>query len=141
MREWPPLWLALALIAVWMTPGDWGVSWLGWLLIALGALLMLGAVFEMSRARTTVIPHRQPVALVTSGVFRISRNPIYLGDALIILGASVASGSLVGLLLVPVFGVIIQRRFIIAEEARLERTFGAQFRNYRDRTPRWLGPI
>lgn len=143
MKEWPPLWVAVGLLMSWGTGIGWGraAEFLGWVLIALGLVLMLAAAFEMHRSKTTVIPHREPDALVTSGPFRWSRNPIYLGDALILLGGSLVWGSLLGFLFVPVFGVIVYRRFILSEEARLKAAFGQGYEEYAARVPRWIGPI
>lgn len=143
MKEWPPLWLGVGLVIAWGTGIGWGpvAAGIGWVLIALGALLMIAAAYEMHRHKTTVIPNRPPDALVTTGPFRLSRNPIYLADAIILLGASFVWGSLLGVLFVPVFGVIIYRRFIIDEEARLDAAFGRDFADYAASTPRWIGPI
>jgi len=103
--------------------------------------LMLLAVAQMALARTTFIPRRDPAALVVGGVFRVSRNPIYLGDALILTGAILYWGAWLALPLVPLFGVWITRRYILDEEARLRRGFGAGFDDWAARVPRWIGPI
>ena len=121
----PPVWLAAHLAATWglslMSPALFGVAgrWLGAALVLAGLALMAAAVAEMTRRRTTVIPRRDPAALVTSGVFRISRNPIYLGDALILAGAILWWDAVLALPLVAVFVGLIQTRFIRDEEARL----------------------
>jgi len=140
MREWPPVWLVIGIFMSWTFSTGWG-AWavvLGWVLIAAGCALMLVAVMTMLRAKTTPVPNRTPDALVTTGVFAITRNPIYLGDVLILLGVAFVFGSILGLLFVPVFARIIHHRFIIPEEARLAETFGAAFEAYRDATPRWI---
>lgn len=142
----PPIWLAGCLILAWITsralPGlapDLGVlRWLGVALALAGVALMLLAVAEMARARTTVIPHRKPSALVTRGVFRVSRNPIYLGDALILTGAILWWGALPALPLIPAFIWLITVRFIRPEEARLRTGFDAEFEKWSERTRRWL---
>lgn len=140
----PPLWLLAHLLALWaLRPLD-ALALGGWarlpgaLLFGAGLLLMLVAVIEMTRARTTVIPHLEPDALVTSGVFRFTRNPIYLGDAMVLAGAALWSGTGLGLLLVPLFMAIIARRFIGPEEARLRRHFGAAFEDWAATTRRWV---
>jgi len=143
LREWPPLWVALGLLIAWFFADAWGAfaTSIGLTLIAAGAGLMLTAVVTMLRARTTPVPHREADVLVTRGPFRLSRNPIYLGDALILAGASLVWGSLLGLLFVPVFVFIINSRFIFDEEARLAARFGTDFETYREETPRWIGPF
>jgi Putative protein-S-isoprenylcysteine methyltransferase len=76
---------------------------LGGLLVGAGLVLMLLAVAEMRRRKTTVIPHLEADALVTTGVFSRSRNPIYLGDALVLAGLALRWDAPVALLLVPLF--------------------------------------
>jgi protein-S-isoprenylcysteine O-methyltransferase Ste14 len=141
----PPAWLVLHLVAVWVTAphaplrtDSPSIIQAGSLCIGLGLALALIAVATMSRARTTAIPHRQPASLVTSGVFGWSRNPIYLGDALILAGAVLRAQAPILLLAVPVFVWVITRRFIEPEEARLEHGFGSAFEAYRSRTRRWI---
>ncbi len=140
----PPLWLLghLGVLWVWAPIDPLRITglarWPGIGLIGVGLLLMILAVTAMTRARTTVIPHREPDALVTSGVFRFSRNPIYLGDVLILAGGALMLGTLTGLVLVPLFVAILRQRFIRPEEARLHRHFGAAFDGWADRTRRWL---
>ncbi|WP_245875325.1 methyltransferase family protein [Tabrizicola aquatica] len=141
----PPSWLALHVLAAWvlglLSPALFGAAgdWLGLGLVALGAALMLAAVFQMARARTTVIPRRNPSSLVTGGVFGWSRNPIYLADALILLGAILWLDAVLALPLVASFVWLIQTRFIRDEEARLTLAFGPEFDLWAARTRRWLG--
>ena len=137
----PPVWLILGLILAWSLPFTFApgaLAYLGWGMIGLGALLMALAVLEFRRARTTIIPREAPNALITGGIYRRTRNPIYLADALFLAGASLIWGSLVGLLLVPVFVVIIQRRFILGEEATLRAAYGDAFETYARDVRRWI---
>ncbi|MBV0911714.1 methyltransferase family protein [Anianabacter salinae] len=139
----PPVWLALHLAGVWIIAKLWPVplgayAYGGWALVLFGLFLMAAAVAEMGRARTTVIPHRQPQALVTSGIFRFSRNPIYLGDVLVLVGSTLILSAPLGLILVPVFAVILTRRFILPEEDRLRAGFGTAFDAWSRKTRRWL---
>lgn len=142
----PPVWLAGFLAAVWALGqsgaagpglGAWAAP-AGVALIVAGAVLMFLAVIEMSRHKTTVIPHREADSLVTTGIFRLSRNPIYLGDALVLAGAIVLVGPILSIVLVPVFMWIILHRFIAPEEARLSRRFGADFDRYCQEVRRWI---
>ena len=137
----PPVWLlaGLAVAWVWRWPQHWsGTLWGGLACLAVAVLLMAAAFAAFRRARTTVVPRQIPTAMVTSGVFRYSRNPIYLADLLILAGFSLIWGSVPGLALVPVLAGVLQTRFIRDEEARLSETFGAEFEAYRDATRRWL---
>lgn len=148
MKNWidlPPVWLAFFLCLAWVVGrllplplfGDVGAV-LGAGLIGAGVLLMAWAVLEMSRARTSVIPHREPAALVTTGPFSLSRNPIYLADAMILAGTILWWDATVSLLLVPVFMRLISHRFIRPEEERLARGFGPAWDAWSLRVRRWL---
>jgi len=149
MTTWidlPPVWLAVFLALAWLQghrlplgPSGGSLTELaGGLAVGGGVLLMALAVIEMRRANTTVIPHRDAAALVTSGVFRFSRNPIYLGDALVLTGLILFWAAWPALVLVPLFGWLITDRFILDEERRLAARFGRTFEAYVARTPRWL---
>lgn len=147
MLKWvdiPPVWLAGALALAWVqgrnVPTELGAwaNWLGGALVWAGLALIGLAIFEMMRHRTTPVPHMDADHLVTSGVFRVSRNPIYLGDSLILLGCCFRWEAVIALTLVPAFIWVIQARFIVAEEVRLRRKFVAEFELYAQQTRRWL---
>ena len=140
----PPVWLALFAAlgwvqAAWLPLASFGAfgDWLGAGLVAAGLALAIAAAVEFRRARTTIIPHEMPTAIVTSGVYRLSRNPIYLGDALILAGLGLRWDSVLALALVPVFAAVITRRFILPEEARLRARFGAEYDAWAARVRRW----
>lgn len=141
----PPLWLGLFVALVWLmgraldlplfgAAGDVAALALG----AAGLALMALAVAEMARARTTVIPHRRASALVTTGIFRLTRNPIYLGDAALLLAAILWRDVPLALPLVPLFLLVIRERFIRAEEAALRADFPAEFDAWSATVRRWL---
>lgn len=141
----PPLWLGLFLGMVWLMAQALSVTLFGALGAALAAgLLVIGlglmglAVREMARARTTVLPHRQASALVMTGVFRLSRNPIYLGDVAVLLAAILWWDVPLALPLVPVFMLVIRERFIRGEEAGLRAAFNGSFDEWSSRVRRWL---
>lgn len=141
----PPSWLALHVGAAWLlsfvSPAAFGAAgrMLGQGLVGLGVLVMLGAVAQMVLARTTVIPRRNPSALVTVGLFSLSRNPIYLADAILLSGAILWLDAVLALPLVASFVWLIQTRFIRDEEARLTEAFGPAFDLWAARTRRWIG--
>ena len=141
----PPSWLALHIAAAWLvsfvSPSVFGGigRMAGQGLVVLGALLMGAAVAQMTLARTTVIPRRSPSALVTSGLFAWSRNPIYLADALILLGGILWLDAVLALPLLFSFVWLIQTRFIRDEETRLTEAFGPEFDLWAARTRRWVG--
>lgn len=139
----PPLWLGVSVALAWALSFLLAVPFVaaGLALIALGAALMGIAVVQMVLARTTFIPRRNPAALVSGGAFAISRNPIYLGDALILTGVILFWGALLALPLVPAFMWLITRRYILDEEIRLQAGFGAEYSTWAARTGRWFGPL
>lgn len=141
MLDLPPLWLLSCLVLTWISPWailSGGAFWPGVLCLALAAGLTVAALLEFARARTTVIPHKMPSALIRSGVFRWSRNPIYLADLLILIGFALIWGKWLGLALLPVLFLVLDRRFIRAEEARLSAEFGEAFEAYKATTRRWF---
>ncbi|MDZ4134428.1 MAG: isoprenylcysteine carboxylmethyltransferase family protein [Paracoccaceae bacterium] len=143
--DWPPVWLLGALAAVWglgqALPwplfGGMGRG-VGAVLVLAGLLLMALAVAQMTRARTSVIPRAQPAALVTGGVFGLSRNPIYLGDVLVLAGAVLWWDVPLALPLIPGLMAVLQARFIRGEEARLRAAFGPAFDAWAARVRRWI---
>ncbi len=143
--DYPPVWLAgflfLALAIGYGLPAGGFGAWarvMGPALVGAGFALMALAAFAMLRHRTTIVPHRVPDALVTDGVFSFSRNPIYLGDALVLAGVILRLDAVLALPLIPLFVWVLRRRFIDPEEARLRAAFGDEFDAYTQRTRRWL---
>jgi protein-S-isoprenylcysteine O-methyltransferase Ste14 len=109
-------------------------------LAAVGAAVAIGGVVSFRRARTTVNPLKPETTatLVSTGVYSFTRNPMYLGMALVLVGwgAYLSSAwSLVGPML---FALYITRFQIIPEERVLERLFGEPFAEYKGRVRRWL---
>ena len=141
----PPAWLALHLVGAWVlsfvSPALFGAfgRLAGQGLVLAGLLLMAAAVAQMVLARTTVVPRRDPTALVTTGLFSLSRNPIYLADAIILLGAILWLDAVLALPLLFSFVWLIQTRFIRDEETRLTEAFGPEFDLWAARTRRWVG--
>ncbi len=118
-------------------PGRLGVALA---LAAAGAAVALAGVAEFRRVRTTVNPLRpeRASALVTSGVYRWTRNPMYLGLALALLGWAAFLAHPLAALGVPAFVVWMSRWQIPREERALEGLFGEEFARYRTRVRRWL---
>ena len=113
-------------------------SLLGGLLVGGGIVLILLAASEFRRRKTTIIPHMEANNLITTGIFKRSRNPIYLGDALILAGLALRWEAPIALLLVPLFMGTITQRFIVPEENRLRVKFRADFAQYCQNTRRWV---
>ncbi len=107
---------------------------------AAGLAIDLAALVMFLRARTTVNPLKPQgaSALVTGGLYRFSRNPMYVGQALLLAGWTMWMGNLAGLLAVPAFVTWIDRLQIVPEERALEAAFGAAFRDWAGRVRRWI---
>lgn len=105
-----------------------------------GILVVLAGALEFRKARTTVNPVRPETstALVTSGVYQVTRNPMYLGFLLILVGWGLLLANLFSLLLVPIFIAYMNRFQIEPEEKALTSLFGAEFAVYKQRVRRWL---
>lgn len=105
-----------------------------------GSLLLLAGVAAFIRARTSVDPRKPDgaSALVSSGIYRLSRNPMYLGDLLLLGAWAFYLGNALTLILLPVFVLYMNRFQIRPEERALGRHFGAAYHDYCQRVRRWL---
>lgn len=141
LLDYPPVWLlifgGIGFVTGRILPMQTAPA-AGWVLVGLGLALMAVAALTMLRAGATVDPTRPPTALVTHGIFRLSRNPIYLADVLILAGLCLVWQPLSALVLVPAFVLVIGRRFIRREEAWLRDRDARAFDAWAARTRRWL---
>ncbi len=109
------------------------------LVVVVASLLIFGwSARWIFRAKTTIIPFRESSALVTTGPFRVSRNPIYLAMALLLLGSAILFGTLTPLFVMPVFVILIDRVFILGEQRMLRETFGDAYQDYCRSVRRWF---
>ncbi|WEM41344.1 isoprenylcysteine carboxylmethyltransferase family protein [Photobacterium sp. DA100] len=143
----PPLLLFNIFAAAMLLPADYPIKldnegfWAGSLLIAIAMAIALSATMTFRRAKTTVNPCRfdNVNALVTSGVFGYSRNPMYLAMAIALLGVGLIVGTVVTAVLVVVGFVIYMTKFqILPEERLLAELFGAEYRRYCQQVRRWV---
>jgi protein-S-isoprenylcysteine O-methyltransferase Ste14 len=111
---------------------------IGFALTFIGFLLGVGAFIEFRKARTTLNPHGSVKQIVTSGVYRFTRNPIYLGFLCMVIGLPLNSGLYWGLVISPLFMMTMTRLVIEREEAYLEKKFKEQYAGYKSRVRRWL---
>lgn len=142
----PPAYFLLALAAMALLAHYVPISHLiyiplrvfGSLLILAGLCISATANWTFWKAGTPARPFELPVCLVTDGLFRYSRNPMYLGMIIMLTGTWIALGKLSPLFVIPVFFVIIQEGFIKYEEAFMEKTFGDEYLAYKSDVRRWL---
>lgn len=134
--------ILLAVILHFLLPGYQLVT-LPWRLLGL-APLVIGIVLNVladqafKKYDTTVKPFEKSSTLVTGGVFRITRNPMYLGMILILFGVAMLLGSASPFVVVPLLAALLDRVFIAPEEQMLQDTFGGRFLQYRKRVRRWI---
>jgi protein-S-isoprenylcysteine O-methyltransferase Ste14 len=129
-RYWPLLMII---------PKPW--NWLGWGVMALAPIAPVAAVSQFRRAHTTVNPHKPETAtsLVTTGVYAWTRNPMYLGFSILLVGWAIKLGALSPLAGPLLFIWLIQYVQIRPEEHALRMRFGKDYRQYCYRVNRWLG--
>jgi protein-S-isoprenylcysteine O-methyltransferase Ste14 len=143
----PPLAWALAVVAGlvldWLAPlpflpADEPMGWLGALVFVFALALAAWAVAIMTKAGTNVPTNRPTTAMVESGPYRFTRNPIYLGMLGGLIGLAIAFDTLWLLAMLVPFALVIRYGVVAREEAYLERKFGDVYRGYRMRVRRWL---
>jgi len=107
---------------------------------AMGIVVPVAAVVAFIRAKTTVNPidPSQARSLVTTGFYRVSRNPMYLGMALLLVAQAIYLSNAAALVSPLVFVIAMTHLQIKPEEAALKRNFGEAYRAYRQRTRRWI---
>ena len=145
MLDMPPLWLLAFAAFLWwldqLVPIETGSAFLvslGTGFVTGGCVCILLAAWQFRVHKTSIVPHQTAKALITTGVYGRSRNPIYFADALILAGLALRWDFWPGLALVPLFMWVIQTRFIHPEEARLKAAFPTEFAEYASKTRRWL---
>jgi protein-S-isoprenylcysteine O-methyltransferase Ste14 len=111
---------------------------MGLLLLAIGGILNLLPDRDFKRFNTTVKPFEYSSRLITSSVFRVSRNPMYLGMGLFLFGESILFGSLSSFIIPIVFVALMHFIFIIPEEKMLLEKFGEENETYRNKVRRWI---
>ncbi len=142
----PPVWLLLTLAAMTVlhyllplirliTP-PW--TYTGVSLIVSGIAIAAIGASSFRRAGTPVIPFEPSTTLVTGGLYRFTRNPMYLGMVAALIGTGLFFGTIGSWLPIPVFILIIRNNFILGEERFLEQIFGKQYSDYKTRVRRWL---
>jgi protein-S-isoprenylcysteine O-methyltransferase Ste14 len=111
---------------------------LGILLLIIGGALNLIADAAFKKENTTVKPFEKSTALVVSGVFTISRHPMYLGMVIILLGIAILMGTLTPFIVVVIFGILMELVFVKPEERMLEEQFGATWVAYKMKVRKWV---
>lgn len=141
-----------ALVAAFYIAGAYLLQWLlplpytvpvflrnaGFGLVVVGFLFGVGAFIEFRKARTTPDLHGAVKALVTNGVYKFTRNPVYLGFLLMVIGLPLNADNYWGIVAAPFFVITINRLVIEPEEIYLEQKFKMEYTAYKARVRRWL---
>ena len=146
---WPPVIYLVAIavsIVLWLLyPLPWFGSPLSDILFAVGCVMIvavvgidISAMRTLARANTTIRPDKASTHLVTTGAFSFSRNPIYLANTLIMLGAALIAGIAWFIPLALIAAFLTQKLAIEGEEKHLALRFGKKYQDYRKRVRRWI---
>ncbi|PVE23756.1 isoprenylcysteine carboxylmethyltransferase family protein [Microvirga sp. KLBC 81] len=143
----PPLAWGLAVIVGfalnWLMPLSFlpvgqPAGWLGGMVFVLALALAVWAIVTITKAGSNVPTNLPTTTIVESGPYRFTRNPIYLGMFLGLIGLAIAFDNLWLLMTLVPFAIVIRYGVVAREEAYLERKFGDVYRGYRSRVRRWL---
>jgi protein-S-isoprenylcysteine O-methyltransferase Ste14 len=145
---WPPILFAAAIAGAlllvrifplaWPGLDDVGARVVGYAFGLAGVALTSWGLITLYRAKTNILPHRAADRLIVEGAFRFRRNPIYMGEVLILLGLAQVTSNIWFAVMAPVFAVAILLLAILPEERHLEARFGEEYLDYKARTRRWF---
>lgn len=116
--------------------GYWFYVGLALIILGVYPIFAINAAFKANE--TSIRPDAIPSAFVVSGLFRYSRNPIYVGMTMILVGAGLMTGNLYTLVVAIIFVGAVQEVWIQKEEANLEAQFGESYLEYKKRVRRWI---
>jgi len=114
------------------------LEWIGYVLVFAGLGFAFGAVSQFGKMHTTLDPHGSVTAIVTSGPYRFSRNPIYLGFVCTLIGLPLVLGNYWGAVLSPLLMISLYQLVIKHEEIYLDEKFKDVYTSYKSRVRRWL---
>ena len=133
------MWLIAAQLPILELPAT-TLRWFSYVLCLMGLSLLIPSIFSFKKFNTTINPTRpeQGSQLISSGVYRISRNPIYLGFFLLLIGWGLWLANAMALLISILFPILMTQFQIIPEERALETLFGDEYVTYRQKVRRWV---
>ena len=142
----PPVYYLVALVAMLILNFVFPVkrlihfpfNWLGLVFVVIGNIFNKSSLDYFKKVDTPESPYEKSTYLVTAGLYRFTRNPMYLGGILIILGIAVILGSLSPFFVLPFLIWAVQRSFVRREESALEEIFGEEYRAYKKKVRRWI---
>ena len=145
---WPPVLFAAVIACAWGLSGVLPLAWpgqddgpahvIGLGFGVIGILLVAWGIATLVRGGTTVMPDQASTALVTSGPYGYFRNPIYLGEVLMLLALAELTKNIWFVAAAILFAILVTVLQIVPEERHLEARFGDSYRDYKRRTRRWI---
>jgi len=142
----PPVYLLMTLVLMWFMQFvlpvfryiHEPVAYVGIIGVLLGIIMAALAAGMFKQAGTGIRPFDEATTLVTSGFYRYTRNPMYIGMILMLAGVAFLMGTIGAALPVLVFILIIRNNFVVGEERFLEASFGQQYLDYKSNVRRWF---
>ena len=142
----PPVHLLISLVLMWLMQNYLPLIQLinppfaygGIIAVFCGIAISAISAGMFKKADTGIRPFDEATALVTSGFYRYTRNPMYLGMFLVLFGMAFLQGSLGALLPLPLFVLIIRNHFVLGEERFMEAAFGQSYLDYKSTVRRWI---
>ena len=110
----------------------------GIILIVAGVVLSIGSGMLFRKLGTNPQPGTRANLIVTEGAFRYTRNPMYLGLIVTLIGTSILLGTISPLIIILIVFLILHNQFVLCEEKWMEEWFGQSYLDYKSKTPRWL---
>jgi protein-S-isoprenylcysteine O-methyltransferase Ste14 len=145
---WPPLLFGAAIVVAVVLEGVHPLAWpglndlaaqtIGYGLGLVGVGLSAWGVLTLLRAHTNILPHKGADRLITHGAFAFRRNPLYMGETLMLLGLAQTTANFWLVLMAPLFAAAVLWFAILPEERHLEARFGRDYLDYKERTRRWF---
>jgi protein-S-isoprenylcysteine O-methyltransferase Ste14 len=142
----PPVYLLLTLVLMWLLTRYFPVyqfidppaAYSGIILVLFGITIAAISAGLFIKAETGLVPFAEATVLITGGLFRYTRNPMYLGMVLMLLGVALLLGNVATLCPIPLFFLVIRNHFVLGEERFLEAAFAQQYLDYKSKVRRWL---
>lgn len=144
----PPVYLLIFATSMYFLAKYWPIvslfsepiTKISYVFIAIGIFLDLSAVSQFLRSKTTVNPikPKNTNSIVSTGMYRISRNPMYLGMLFLLTGWAIHLAALTPFLVLPIFVIVLTIQQIIPEEKILAQKFGDSYLHYKQQVRRWI---
>ena len=146
MKLYPPHFLLISVIvmlAIWYVfsssnPKNIFLMSTGWVLIISGLTCNVIAANQFIKAKTSIIPLTESSFLVKKGIFRFSRNPMYTGMTIFLIGLGVILNNFYNIVVIIGFFLLIRNKFVMKEEELLKETFGEEYLSYIKEVRRWI---